>query len=96
MWLRVKVCALTCGLALVAAAINANVVGLILEMFLEKPDIEPGAEALFEQTLDVLCIGLEGFANELSSQQVQVTQVDWRPPADGDAELAELLSKLGS
>ena len=57
---------------------------------------ESGVEVLFEQSLDILAIGLDGFAEDLSSQKVQVTQLDWRPPADGDPELAELLSKLGS
>jgi len=51
--------------------------------------------ALFEQPLHVISVGLEGFAEELQQQNVKVTHLDWRPPADGDAELAELVSKLG-
>lgn len=53
-------------------------------------------DALFEQELEVLNIGLEGFAEELTDQGVAVTQLNWRPPAGGDAELADILSKLGS
>ncbi len=51
---------------------------------------------LFDEALNVVNVGLEGFAQELTAQSVPVTQLDWRPPAEGDAELAELLSKLGS
>ncbi len=51
---------------------------------------------LFEQELELLNIGLDGFAEELAEQGVAVTQLDWRPPAGGDAELADILSKLGS
>jgi len=61
--------------------------------------IDTPAEAdntLFEQKLEVLNIGLEGFAEELAHQGVAVTQLNWRPPAGGDAELADILSKLGS
>ena len=46
--------------------------------------------------LEVINIGLEGFARELADQDVPVTQVDWAPPAGGDPKLADLLSKLGS
>ena len=69
---------------------------LYLEVFLDKSRGESGAEALFEQPLDILTIGLDGFTEELTTQGIQVMQLDWRPPAQGDAELAELLSKLGS
>ncbi len=51
---------------------------------------------LLVQAPVVINVGLEGFADELESQQVTVVHVDWRPPAGGDAELADLLSKLGS
>ncbi len=46
--------------------------------------------------LKVVNIGLEGFATELNQQGIEAIQVDWTPPAGGDAKLAELLSKLGS
>lgn len=63
---------------------------------MDKSSVEFGAEALFQQSLDILTIGLDRFTDDLSAQEVQVMQLDWRPPADGDPELAELLSKLGS
>ena len=54
------------------------------------------AEQLLTQPPVIVNVGLEGFAEELASQQVSVVHLDWRPPAGGDAELADLLSKLGS
>ena len=51
---------------------------------------------LLEEPLEVINIGLEGFAKELEQQGVKVIQVDWAPPAGGDPKLASLLSKLGS
>jgi len=51
---------------------------------------------LLTQTPVVINVGLEGFAEELDSQQICVVHLDWRPPAGGDAELADLLSRLGS
>ncbi|MFK7861655.1 MAG: hypothetical protein AB8B64_22765 [Granulosicoccus sp.] len=50
---------------------------------------------LLTQTPFVINVGLAGFADELESQHVSVVHLDWRPPAGGDAELADLLSKLG-
>lgn len=51
---------------------------------------------LLTQAPVVINVGLEGFAKELDNQQVSVVHLDWRPPAGGDPELAELLSLLGS
>jgi hypothetical protein len=42
----------------------------------------------------VVNIGLEGFALDLAQLGVPVAHVDWRPPAQGDLYLAELLSRL--
>ena len=52
-------------------------------------------ENLLERPLRVVNVGLEGFARDLAAQDVDVVHVDWAPPAGGDAELADLLSKLG-
>ena len=38
-------------------------------------------------------VGLEAFAESLEAQEIQVVQVDWRPPA-GDARVAALLARL--
>jgi FdrA protein len=51
---------------------------------------------LLIEPLVVLNIGLEGFAKDLEQQGVKVLHIDWSPPAGGDPELVNLLSKLGS
>jgi hypothetical protein len=43
---------------------------------------------LISKPLNVINIGLEGFATDLN--------VDWSPPAGGDPKIADLLSKLGT
>ncbi|NKB60010.1 MAG: hypothetical protein GKS00_27170 [Alphaproteobacteria bacterium] len=53
----------------------------------QKPD-------LLDAPLNVVNVGLEGFARELESNGVPTVHVDWSPPARGDAKLADLLSKL--
>jgi FdrA protein len=45
-------------------------------------------------TLRVINIGLESFADDLRAEGVAVIQLDWRPPAGGDARLASLLASL--
>ena len=44
----------------------------------------------------VINVGLERFAEDLAAQRAVVQQVQWSPPAGGDARLADLLSKLDS
>jgi FdrA protein len=44
--------------------------------------------------LQVINIGLESFAQDLKAQGVAVVQLDWRPPAGGNARLAALLASL--
>lgn len=39
-------------------------------------------------------IGPSVFAESLNEQGVEVVQVDWVPPAEGDAEMIDLLNKL--
>lgn len=51
---------------------------------------------LLKNPLNVINVGLEGFASELRQQNVKVTHVDWSPPAGGDPKIADLLSKLGT
>jgi hypothetical protein len=46
------------------------------------------------QNLSVINIGLEGFYNDLKLQGTPVVQVDWRPPAGGDAALIDKLARL--
>jgi len=51
---------------------------------------------LLSRPLSVINVGLSNFATELSVNDVEVIDVDWKPPAGGDPELAEILSRLGS
>jgi FdrA protein len=54
-----------------------------------------GAARLLTGKVSVVNVGLEGFATELRNAGVPVVQVQWSPPAGGDARLAALLGKLG-
>ncbi|MDI6600304.1 MAG: hypothetical protein QME46_00815 [Thermoanaerobacteraceae bacterium] len=49
---------------------------------------------LFDSKLKVINIGLHGFADDLKSLDVDVIDVDWRPPAGGSKRMADLLKKL--
>ena len=44
----------------------------------------------------VINVGLDGFADDLRAQGVDVVHVHWVPPAGGNPRLAALLAKLGS
>lgn len=49
------------------------------------------SNSLFNQQLNVVNIGLELFSKTLTSQDVTVTPVAWRPPASGDKRVAMLI-----
>jgi hypothetical protein len=51
---------------------------------------------ILTEKLQVVSIGISTFADDLKSQNVEVVQVDWKPPAGGDVEMLKLLDKLGS
>ena len=53
-----------------------------------------GVELVGPQGLVAINLGLESFAESLRDQGAEVVQVDWRPPAGGDAELAALLDRM--
>ena len=50
--------------------------------------------ALFTQELSVVNLGLEGFSEDLRGLGVPAIQVDWRPPAGGNAKLAALFDEI--
>lgn len=60
------------------------------------PDVmnDASAASLLKSKLSVVNVGLESFARELVSIGVPVAQINWSPPAGGDPELADLVSKL--
>lgn len=49
---------------------------------------------ILEETLSVINIGLEGFAEDLREQGIKVVQVDWHPPTGGNKRLTALLADL--
>jgi hypothetical protein len=49
---------------------------------------------LFTKELKVINMGLDSFAGTLRKEQVQVLQMDWKPPAGGNKHLISLLDKL--
>jgi FdrA protein len=51
---------------------------------------------LLKGPVKVVNIGLASFAEELKTASVPVIQVAWSPPAGGDPDLADLVSKLGA
>jgi hypothetical protein len=51
--------------------------------------------SLLTEPVKVINVGLERFASDLENQGTAVVQVEWAPPARGNARLAALLSKLG-
>jgi len=53
-------------------------------------------KTILSQKLKVVNIGISTFGDDLRSQDVEVVDVDWKPPAGGDVEMSRLLEKLGS
>lgn len=51
-------------------------------------------ETTLPDTLRAINIGLESFAADLRAQGVPVVDIDWQPPASGNAALAALLADL--
>ena len=58
------------------------------------PDMPDPTDELLREPLVVVNVGLQGFAESLEEQDVDVVQVDWMPPAGGDREMIDLLEKL--
>lgn len=57
-------------------------------------DSAAGEEALLAGSLRVVNAGLPIFAESLRAQAVEVIDLDWRPPADGDRVMLDLLERL--
>ncbi len=52
------------------------------------------AKELLGRQLKVVNIGLEVFTDTLRRHDVPLVHLDWRPPAQGDAHLLDLLRRL--
>jgi len=55
---------------------------------------KPVPQSLLNGPPQVINLGLASFADELTKQGTAVVHEDWSPPARGDVELSNLLSKL--
>jgi len=53
-------------------------------------------DQLLHAPLKVVNVGLAGFADDLRRRGVAVAQVDWMPPAKGDARLAAVVARLNA
>lgn len=53
-------------------------------------------KTFFERELQTINIGLERFHEAVKEQGTKSMQVDWRPPANGDPRLQEILEKLNT
>ncbi|HET7328865.1 MAG TPA: DUF1116 domain-containing protein [Nocardioidaceae bacterium] len=51
-------------------------------------------QTLFDRQLAVANVGLSSFETPLRAEGVDVTSIDWRPPAEGDDELGLKLARL--
>lgn len=49
---------------------------------------------IFNKELKVINIGVDIFSEALKAQDVEVVNIDWRPPAGGDLEVLKLLERL--
>ena len=49
---------------------------------------------LFKQDLSAVNLGLESFADNLKNEGVKAIQVQWKPPAGGNKEVAALLDRF--
>jgi len=52
------------------------------------------ARPFFGEKLVVVNIGIRPFFDDLKMQNVEVAQVDWELPAEGEQDLVDLLDKL--
>jgi hypothetical protein len=56
--------------------------------------MEKKIDKLLSEPMVIINIGLSQFAKSLEEQGVEVVQVDWTPPADGDQQMIDLLDAL--
>lgn len=49
---------------------------------------------LFENDLNAVTLGIEFIKDDLETQGIEATQLDWQPPASGNIHLLELLDQL--
>ncbi len=53
------------------------------------------SDSILGKKLNVITIGVSTFAEDFRKQGIAVLDLDWKPPAGGNPEMANLLEKLG-
>lgn len=56
--------------------------------------MEENGESFLSSPLMAINVGVQDFADNLAAQDVEVLNVDWSPPAGGDAEMLAILDTL--
>ncbi len=52
--------------------------------------------SLFNEKLEVINVGIEFMQEDIEKQGVKATQLDWKPPAQGNLELIKILDQLNT
>lgn len=50
--------------------------------------------SLFSQPLNVINVGIAMFSDDLKKQHVEVTQLDWTPPGQGNMQVVQALDNI--
>ena len=66
---------------------------LLVVTFLKEGEALP-IEDLLQKEVKTINIGLQEFYSALVAQGVEAVHVDWRPPAQGDQEMLDILDNL--
>ncbi|MEC9272287.1 MAG: hypothetical protein VYB63_05140 [Chloroflexota bacterium] len=51
-------------------------------------------DQLLSSPIQAINVGVEDFAENLESQEVEVVHVSWTPPAGGDPEIIAILDQI--
>jgi FdrA protein len=68
--------------------------GTLIQSLNRFSELAPVDLAAIDAPLAAINVGLESFAGSLTSQQVPVVHVDWRPPAGGNEKLMGILERM--
>ena len=52
------------------------------------------SQSLFSQPLNVINVGIAMFSDDLKKQHVEVTQLDWTPPGQGNMQVVQALDNI--
>jgi len=52
------------------------------------------SQSLFTQPLNVINVGIAMFSDDLKKQHVDVTQLDWTPPGQGNMQVVKALDSI--